>query len=68
MGWGLTRPTRVGLRDYAVIVVKDCVETMDGAALHEAGLLCIKTAFGFVLDTAEILSLGVFATADKSAA
>jgi biuret amidohydrolase len=56
------------VRDYAVIVVQDCVETMDGAALHEAGLLCIKTAFGFVLDTAEIMSLGVFASADKSAA
>jgi len=48
--------------------VKDCVETMDGAALHEAGLLCIKTAFGSVLDTAEIMSLGDFAATDKSAA
>jgi hypothetical protein len=41
---------------------------MDGPALHEAGLLCIKTAFGFVLDTDEIQKLGVFAAANKSAA
>jgi biuret amidohydrolase len=51
-----------------MIVVRDCVETMDGAALHEAGLLCIRTAFGFVLETAEIQKLGIFASADKSAA
>ena len=41
---------------------------MDGAALHEAGLACIKTAFGFVLDTAAIISLGIFAATGKSAA
>jgi biuret amidohydrolase len=41
---------------------------MDGPALHEAGLLCIKTAFGFVLETAEIISLGVFGAVGKSAA
>jgi nicotinamidase-related amidase len=64
----LATTTAANVRDYAVIVVKDCVETMDGAALHEAGLLCIKTAFGFVLDTAEIMSLGVFAATGKSAA
>jgi hypothetical protein len=41
---------------------------MDGAALHEAGLLCIRTAFGFVLDTSEIQALGLFASVGKSAA
>jgi len=35
---------------------------MDGPALHEAGLLCIKTAFGFVLDTTEIKALNIFAS------
>ena len=30
---------------------------MDGPALHEAGLLCIKTAFGFVLSTDEVQGL-----------
>jgi nicotinamidase-related amidase len=63
----LATTTAANVRDYAVVVVKDCVETMDGPALHEAGLLCIKTAFGFVLDTDEIIELGVFAPAGKSA-
>ncbi len=40
------------VRDYAVIAVEDCIDTMDGAELHEAGLLCIRTAFGWVM-TAE---------------
>jgi nicotinamidase-related amidase len=64
----LATTTAANVRDYAVIVVKDCVETMDGPALHEAGLLCIRTAFGFVLDTDEIQRLGVLAPAGKSAA
>ena len=64
----LATTTAANVRDYAVVVVKDCVETMDGPALHEAGLLCIKTAFGFVLDTDEIIALGAFATGGKSAA
>jgi nicotinamidase-related amidase len=64
----LATTTAANVRDYAVIVVKDCVETMDGAALHEAGLLCIKTAFGFVLDSNEVQKLDVFASASKSAA
>ena len=64
----LATTTAANVRDFAVIVVKDCVETMDGPALHEAGLLCIKTAFGFVLETGEIRKLGIFAAVDKSAA
>jgi nicotinamidase-related amidase len=36
-------------KDYAVVVVEDCVDTMDAPALHEAALLCIRTAFGFVM-------------------
>jgi nicotinamidase-related amidase len=53
----LATTTAANVRDYAVIVVKDCVETMDGPALHQAGLLCIRTAFGFVLDTNEVMDL-----------
>jgi biuret amidohydrolase len=59
----LATTTAANVRDYAVIVVKDCVETMDGPALHEAGMLCIRTAFGFVLDTDAIMALDVFANA-----
>jgi nicotinamidase-related amidase len=36
-------------RDYAVVVIEDCVDTMDGPALHDAALACIRTAFGFVV-------------------
>ncbi|GAC1331842.1 MAG: hypothetical protein NVSMB26_10660 [Beijerinckiaceae bacterium] len=64
----LATTTAANVRDYSVIVVEDCVETMDGPALHEAGLLCIKTAFGFVLDTDTIMKLGVFASAAAAAA
>jgi nicotinamidase-related amidase len=64
----LATTTAANVRDYAVIVVKDCVETMDGPALHEAGLLCISTAFGFVLTSDEIRKLGSFAAANRTAA
>ena len=44
-------------RDYAVIVAEDCVDTMDGPALHDAALACIRTAFGFVMTSDEIVNL-----------
>jgi ureidoacrylate peracid hydrolase len=44
-------------RDYAVIVPRDCVDTMDGPALHEAALACIRTAFGTVLTSQEVVSM-----------
>jgi len=37
------------VRDYAVIVVEDCVDSNGRPELHAAGLACIKTAFGFVM-------------------
>lgn len=42
-------------RDYAPIVVEDCVDTMDGPALHEAALLCIRTALGWVMSTEQVI-------------
>jgi nicotinamidase-related amidase len=42
--------------DYAVIVVEDCVDSMDGPALHEAALACIRTAFGWVMPSAGVLA------------
>jgi nicotinamidase-related amidase len=44
-------------RDYAVMVVEDCVNTMDSPAHHDAALRCIRTAFGFVASSAEVLEL-----------
>ncbi|WP_048427924.1 cysteine hydrolase family protein [Methylobacterium indicum] len=64
----LATTTAANVRDYAVIVVEDCVETMDGPALHEAGLLCIRTAFGFVLDTDAVMALPALCPARADAA
>ena len=47
-------------RDYAVVVVEDCVDTMDGPALHEAALACIRTAFGVVMSEKEISNENYF--------
>jgi ureidoacrylate peracid hydrolase len=43
--------------DYAVVVPSDCVDTMDAPALHDAALLCIRTAFGFVMTSQEVMAL-----------
>lgn len=43
--------------DYAVIVPSDCVDTMDKPELHDAALLCIRTAFGFVMSSQEVMAL-----------
>ncbi|MDB5774372.1 MAG: hypothetical protein JWP38_505 [Herbaspirillum sp.] len=43
--------------DYAVIVPDDCVDTMDAPALHGAALTCIRTAFGFVMTSDEVMAL-----------
>jgi nicotinamidase-related amidase len=47
-------------RDYAVVVVEDCVDTMDGPALHDAALACVRTAFGAVLSGKEISNENYF--------
>ena len=44
-------------RDYAVVVVEDCVDTMDPPELHSAALACIRTAFGFVLTSEAVKQL-----------
>lgn len=64
----LATATAANVRDYSVIVVSDCVETMDGPALHEAGLLCIRTAFGAVLDTEAVMGLPALAPVGRRAA
>lgn len=43
--------------DYSVIVPSDCVDTMDDPSLHSAALLCIKTAFGFVMTSKELMQM-----------
>jgi nicotinamidase-related amidase len=48
-------------RDYAAIVVEDCVDTMDAPELHGAALLCIRTAFGFVMTSEAVMQSADFA-------
>ncbi|MDQ4060544.1 MAG: cysteine hydrolase, partial [Pseudomonadota bacterium] len=55
-------------KDYAAIVVEDCVDTMDGPALHDAALLCIRTALGFVLTTDEVMRIEALRPARSAAA
>ena len=53
----LATTTAANVRDYSVIVVEDCVDSMDGPAMHATGLACIRTAFGFVMDTDAVMAL-----------
>lgn len=52
----LSTTTAACSRDYAVVVVEDCVDTMDGPILHEAALNCIRTAFGWVMPADEVIA------------
>jgi len=57
----LATAVAANVRDYAVIVAEDCVDTMDGAELHDAGLACIRTAFGWPMRNADIMALDFMA-------
>lgn len=43
------------VRDYASIVVEDCVDTVDGETFHAAALSCIRRAFGWAMPASEVL-------------
>ena len=64
----LATTTAANVRDYAVIVVEDCVDSMDGPELHAAALACIRTAFGFVMATEAVMALEGLAPCRDSAA
>jgi nicotinamidase-related amidase len=44
------------VRDYACIVVTDCVDTVDGPEFHHSALQCIERAFGWVMTSDEALA------------
>jgi biuret amidohydrolase len=50
----LATVVRANVRDFAAVVVEDCVDTMDGPELHEAGLSVIRTAFGWTMTAQQI--------------
>jgi nicotinamidase-related amidase len=51
----LSTATTACSRDYAVFVVEDCVDTMDGPELHEAAIKCIQAAFGWIITSDEVV-------------
>jgi len=53
----LATAVSANVKDYAVIVVEDCVDTMDPPELHAAALACIRTAFGLVLTSDAVKEL-----------
>lgn len=50
----LATVVRASVRDFAAVVVTDCVDSMDGPQLHEAGLLVVRTAFGWTMTAAQV--------------
>lgn len=64
----LATTVAANVQDYSVIVVEDCVDTMDGPALHDAGLACISTAFGLVMSAEAIMDSGVLGAVAARAA
>ncbi|PZS39577.1 MAG: hypothetical protein DLM62_07510 [Pseudonocardiales bacterium] len=50
----LSTTTAACALDYAALVIEDCVATMDGPALHEAALACVRAAFGWTANSADV--------------
>ena len=44
------------VRDFAAIVIEDCVDTMDGEAMHDAALACVNAAFGWTMTGTDALA------------
>lgn len=59
----LATATSACSRDFAVVVVEDCVDTMDAPELHSAALLCIRTAFGHVMPSRDVFARGIVKSA-----
>jgi nicotinamidase-related amidase len=41
------------VRDYSVVVIEDCVDTMDSRDHHDAALMCLRTAFAVTISAKE---------------
>jgi nicotinamidase-related amidase len=51
----LATSTHASCLDYRVVVVENCVDTMDGPELHEAAIKVIKSAYGKVKNSQDLL-------------
>jgi nicotinamidase-related amidase len=52
----LATAIRANVLDYASVIIEDCVDTMDGPALHDAALTCFRAAFGWVMRSDAVLN------------
>lgn len=52
----LATTTAACCRDFASVVIEECVDTMDGPGAHEAALTCVRAAFGWVMSGDEAIS------------
>ncbi len=51
----LSTATTACSRDYAVFVIEDCVDTMDGPEIHQAALKCVRAAFGWIMTSDAVI-------------
>ncbi len=52
----LTTAITAMTRDFAVVVVSDCVDTVDGPEFHRNALAIVERAFGWVMSSEEALA------------
>lgn len=52
----LATTTAACCRDFATIVIEECVDTIDGPEAHEAALRCVRAAFGWVMSGREAVA------------
>lgn len=53
----LATAVSASVRDLAVVVVRDCVDSMMGVAAHEAALAILAGSFGWVMGSEDALGL-----------
>ena len=51
----LATSTYASCLDYRVVVIENCVDSMDGPDLHEAAVKVIRSAYGKVLESEEVI-------------
>lgn len=59
----LATAVSASVRGLAVIVPRDCVDSMMGAAAHEAALAILAGSFGWVMTSGDVLALAALAAA-----
>src|ERR1700730_18553458 len=63
----LASAIRANVLDYAPVVIEDCVDTMDGPALHDAALACFSAAFGWIMRSDTVFAAIIGRPAERPA-